>query len=359
MGMKAISVGSASEQVRQKRLEAAIKVVQAANDLGAEMILLTGDVFEDNAVDRTMVRKTGEILKSFKGPVYIIPGNHDPLVPGSVWEHSVWTEATNITVIRKSEPIELPGCILYPCPLKEKYSTRNPTLWIDAKANEKISIGLAHGNVEGIATDADYPIARDAAQQLGLDYLAVGHWHSFARYDDSSGVCRMAYSGTHETTKFGERESGSAILVEIPNRGGAPKLTPIKTGGLRWGIISFNIDQANAIQRLFTQLEEIENPKEALVRVDLTGMFFPEDRGALQKLEEILTTRFLFGALNSSGLLAAPENDTWLESLPTGHYREAALKLLGKAKEALNPQDRIVATHALLHLFELQERSKA
>ena len=86
IGMKAESVGRMAERVREERLEAAKRVVQAARDNGAEMIVLTGDVFEDNAVDRLLVRKIGEILRAFPRPVYIIPGNHDPLVPGSVWE---------------------------------------------------------------------------------------------------------------------------------------------------------------------------------------------------------------------------------------------------------------------------------
>ena len=228
MGMKAESIGLQGERVREARLEAAKRVMQAARDHGAEMILLTGDVFENNAVDRLLVRKVGEILRSFGGAVYIIPGNHDPLTPGSVWEHSIWTEASNITVFRKPEPLELEACVLFPCPLHEKYSTRNPTAWIDAKSLAKTAIGLAHGNVEGIqGADADYPIPRDAAGHLGLDYLALGHWHSYARYDGTDGVCRMAYSGTHETTKFGERESGNCLLVEIPARGKPPTLKPI------------------------------------------------------------------------------------------------------------------------------------
>ena len=46
IGMKADSVGRMAERVREERLEAARRVVQAALDNGAEMILLTGDVFD-------------------------------------------------------------------------------------------------------------------------------------------------------------------------------------------------------------------------------------------------------------------------------------------------------------------------
>src|SRR6185369_12452669 len=270
MGMRAESVGRMAERVREERLVAAQRVVQAAQNHGAQMLLLTGDVFEDNAVDRLLVRKVGEIVRRFPGSVYIVPGNHDPLGPGSVWTHPVWQEAANITVFAKNEPLELETCVLFPCPLREKYSNKDPTAWINARDLVKPAIGLAHGNVEGIPSgEPDFPIARDAAVRSGLDYLALGHWHSFARYDDANGACRMAYSGTHETTKFGERDSGNTIMVEISNRGAVPTLTPIKTGGLDWRIYGRTVDQPASLASLVQHLSNAAQPEAMLVRVDL------------------------------------------------------------------------------------------
>jgi DNA repair exonuclease SbcCD nuclease subunit len=360
IGMKAESVGRVGERVREERLEAAKRVVLAARDHGAEMIVLTGDVFEDNAVDRVLVRKVGEILRAFSGPVRIIPGNHDPLLPGSVWEHSVWREAANITVFKKAEPVEMDACILFPCPLHEKYSTKNPTSWINAKDVTKLAIGLAHGNVEGIPNgEPDYPIARNAATILGLDYLALGHWHSFACYETDDGACRMAYSGTHETTKFGERDSGNAVIVEITERGSPPKLTPVKTGRLNWSTIERTVDQPHTLEALSEELGKVEPPGCALVRILLAGVLFPDDRHSLARIEELLASRFLFGYLDASGLIPAPEGEGWIESLPPGAFREAAVKLRSQAAQSATPEARTVATQALLQLFELCERSRS
>lgn len=360
IGMKAESVGRMAERVREERLEAAKRVVQAARDNGAEMIVLTGDVFEDNAVDRLVVRKIGEILRTFSGPVYIIPGNHDPLVPGSVWEHSVWKEAANISIFSKSEPVELDGCILFPCPLHGKYSTKNPTSWINATGVTKPAIGMAHGNVEGIPNgEPDYPIPRDTASRLGLDYLALGHWHSFARYDADDGVCRMAYAGTHETTKFGERDSGNAVIVEISHHGAPPKLIPVKTGRLNWRTVERKVDQPQSLEAVIEELGQLDSPAGTLVRVFIEGVLFPEDRHALARIEELLGSRFLFGSLDTSALIPAPDGEGWIESLAPGSFREAAVKLRSEAAQSANPEERAVATQALLQLFELHERSRA
>ena len=48
-----------------------------------------------------------------------------------------------------------------------------------ADGSGAIAVGLAHGTVEGVPQDPpEFPIARDAAARAGLDYLALGHWHS-------------------------------------------------------------------------------------------------------------------------------------------------------------------------------------
>ena len=59
----------------------------------------------------------------------------------------------------------------------------------------------------------------------------------------------MAYSGTHETTKFGERDSGNALLVEIASRGSTPVIESIRTGGLQWTVIE------ESLTDLFSGLE--------------------------------------------------------------------------------------------------------
>lgn len=187
MGMKAESLGNkAAERVRKARLNAAQRVIQVAKKNEAEMILFAGDMFEDNTVDRSLVRQTGEILQSFERPVFIIPGNHDPLVPGSVWEHPVWEKSKNLRVIQTAEPIERENCILFPCPMKEKYSTKNPMAWIDARQeSEKICIAIARGNVKSIPKAKDFPIPLDATSRYGLDYVALGHWHSYQTNEKS------------------------------------------------------------------------------------------------------------------------------------------------------------------------------
>ena len=358
IGMKANGLGAAAQVVRDVRLDSIKRLVQRANEKEAELMLITGDVFEDNAVDRLLVRKVGQLLSGFHGKVFITPGNHDPLTPGCVWDHPVWEESANITVIRDNSIIELENCTIYPCPLKEKYSTKNPTSWIQAQDCSTIAIGMAHGNVEGLPdVEADFPIPQNAAEMAGLDYLGIGHWHSYAPYKDGKAAIRMAYAGTHETTKFGERDSGNALLVEISARGAAPVIEVLPTGSLTWHSMEQSLQSSGELKALISQLNGMSAPERTLVRLRLNGLLFASDRGDLESLGEILTTRFLFGELIADALTPAPEDDAWIEDLPVGALREAAETIRQQALHGADERTRAVATRALLELFDSKEKS--
>lgn len=351
LGMKAIHAGVAAQRVRDERLAAAKRVVAAAAEHQAEFIVVAGDTFEDNGVERLLVQKAADILAAFAGPVFLLPGNHDPLVPGSVWEHPAWSSHANLHVLREAEPLAIDGGVLYPCPLLEKYSTRNPTRWIEAQSSNKIAVGVAHGTLNQIvANDDNYPIANDAAQQAGLDYLALGHWHSHLEIIGSDGIARLAYSGTHEPTKFGERASGHALVVEIAQRGATPVLTRVRTGGLVWEQWNEVLSTPDDATRLRERIERWESPQTTLLELRLSGLFSPRDEAELTRIDELLAARFVSGRIDRSALVPAPTDDGWLADLPPGVLVETARRLQGMTESP-------VAAQALLDLYRLSQEA--
>ncbi len=360
IGMSAAHVGEAGDRVRRERLRAAERVVAAARDANVEFLLLAGDTFEHNGVDRPSVQQVGDILAAAGRPVFLIPGNHDPLTPGSVWEHPVW-QAADLHVLRAAEVVDVGSAKLFPCPLVEAHSRRDPTLWITPDDGNAIRIGVAHGSVEGAGEDLDYPIARNAAERAGLDYLALGHWHSYTAFADAQGTVRMAYSGTHETTKFGERESGDALILEIASHGAAPLIQPVRTGGLAWRDIVRDLRTAGQVDEVLSEIDGIERPDSALVRIRLTGIIFAADLPKLRQLRDIMdSNRFLFARMDDSGLRPAPEDAAWVDALPDGILREAALRLRELSDPAF-PGARPASTtaetaaNALIELYSLAQ----
>ena len=369
IGMKAVHVGSSGDQVRKARLEAVQKVIEIANRNKVEFMVLAGDTFQDNAVDRILVQKVADLLGTFRSPVFIIPGNHDPFHSGSVWDHPAWRSSNNIKVMLEEKPVDVPGGLLYPCPAFAKYSGKNPTAWIRATlstktADSRIHIGVAHGAVENVPLDEpDYPIPENAALLCGLDYLALGHWHSTLMFTSPDGALRMAYAGTHETTKFGERDSGNALIVEIPEPGAHPNIFAVRTGFLDWLVIEEDILHPGDLLRLREKIEAIEKSSTTLLNLRVKGLLFNQDYQELQRINEIATARFLFYKPDFSGLNLAPNDTDWVLELPVGVLRKAGEKLRelsspgyqGPRSEGMNTE---VATRALMLLYSFYLETK-
>jgi len=359
LGMKADHVGEVGTRVREERLLAAMRVVETAQAHSAQFILVAGDTFEDNGVDRILVQKAADVLTASNIPVFIISGNHDPFTPGSVWEHPAWKSAESVHVLYEEQPVEIPGGLLYPCPIQEKHSGKDPTAWIHAGEATGIKLGMAHGTVAGVQQgEMDYPIPRNAALRAGLDYLAMGHWHSTAIYAGGDGASRMAYSGTHETTKFGERDSGNVLIVDILSAGAAPVITTVHTGGLNWQKLEADIRDRGDLLRLREEIEAIENPSSVLIELCIRGLLSAEGRGEMVHIGEILSSRFLYNHMDMSCVYPSPQDESWVASLPPGVIREAGARLRelanpGFSGERPDGASVEVASRALMELYAL------
>jgi DNA repair exonuclease SbcCD nuclease subunit len=350
--MRAAMLGDKGERVRNARLESARHVADWARREQVNFVLVAGDTFEDNGVARLKIREVAKILGSAGCPVYIIPGNHDPIMPGSVWEDPVWSEWPSLHVLTRPEPVPVPGGTLYPCPVSASDSHDDPTGWI-SPVGDAIAIGIAHGSVENPAYGEQVaPVARNAAEVRGLDYLALGHFHSKALYAGADGVVRMAYSGTHESTKFAEPASGNVLIVDIPKRGAPPQIQTVRTGSLEWLSFRRKIEQTGQMDALVAELDQLSAPERTLVECVLEGTLFGPEHEALSKVLELVEGRFLFGRADATRLVPDDTGPQWIEQLPEGYLRSAAQALLDSA--SADPPDLVAA--AALRDFSMMWR---
>jgi DNA repair exonuclease SbcCD nuclease subunit len=326
--MRAKHVGAGGEVVRAQRLASAKALAAVAKDHAVDAVFVAGDVFEDNGVERSQVQAVFDACASFGVPTYVLPGNHDPFVLGSVWEHGSWAAESNVKLLKTATPVEMaPGVTLYPCPALSKMSSIDPTAWIADSSAEGTRIGIAHGTVMGSMVAEDcYPIRRDAATALGLDYLALGHWHSTASYEgDLVNGARMAYSGTHETTKFGERDSGNVLIVDVAGRGELPKLTRVPTGTLQWRQLEREIGGAVDVEAVIREVDNLPNPASSFIELRLSGIVRSKDLKELSRLRDLIATRFKIpGRIDDSALIPAPDDASWSDALQPGLLRDVA-----------------------------------
>ena len=106
----------AQSRFNDSRLRAIARLGDLATETGAEFIVVAGDVFDANALNPQTMDRALEVLGALPVPVYLLPGNHDALLPGAALERAA--QRDNITVLADSTPVEVrPGIELVGAPL--------------------------------------------------------------------------------------------------------------------------------------------------------------------------------------------------------------------------------------------------
>ncbi len=234
-----------------------------------DFILIAGDTFEDPEVPHADLEAVAAVIRSFPCPVYLIPGNHDPGNPGGIWDKAIWATVANLHVLREPKPLAIPGATLLPCPLLSRFRSDDPTAWMADSPGDGIRIGIAHGNLQGIpGIGKSEPIFESIVDKARLDYLALGHWHG------PKAKANIAYCGTHETSSFGEKNSGNVLVVEL-----GQKPIAVRTGRLNWLTIERTINNWQSLER---ELQALPTPAYTNLRLILDGTVSTEDQAAIE-----------------------------------------------------------------------------
>src|SRR5438552_14971076 len=109
-----------AKKVREARFQALEQIRGAAEERKVAFVLIAGDLFDDHAVDGDIAKRAFDLLESFPAPVYVLSGNHDPLLAGAIWDRPPWNRSNpkRLRVLREANPVEaVAGGVLFPCPV--------------------------------------------------------------------------------------------------------------------------------------------------------------------------------------------------------------------------------------------------
>lgn len=364
IGMKGGGLGEAGPTVREVRINSIHNILKSARDNAVDFVLICGDAFEHNMVSQDDVKKVIAILNQFSHiPVYLLPGNHDSIEADSIYDRDIFGRLKNLNIIRTRDPIEVPGAILHPCPILSRYVTGDMTKHVpEVRGLSGIHIAVAHGSLKGAFPtpnweDGNFLVGRDCVDRTGIDYLALGHWHSHRTFQDSTGTVRIAYSGTHEQTGYGEDNAGLCLLIKIDDKGAMPKIEPIRIGQLTWTSKEFELKDPSSLTELKDYFDTIRGIH--MVKLSLFGDLPLESKDELDNILEFQSTmhKNFVSEAHSLNFLAPVQSERPLEledpilSQSDKHLRELlanetepyrrnviieALALLGKlGKEAI------------------------
>lgn len=212
-------------RLTRARLEVVGRILDLAQSRGVDAVLCAGDLFDSPSPEPEWWQG---VLKEFQRrdwtrPVFLLPGNHDPLTRRSLYDpsHPFRAGLPNYVhvVDREGFTYELGEhavLVANPCRSHAGQSDLASSLPGREENDERIRIGLVHGqtfDIEGNQTN--FPIGMGIAQTRGFDYLAIGDTHAFRDVEPDAPVPTV-YPGAPEATNFGEKDTGFVALVFFP-----------------------------------------------------------------------------------------------------------------------------------------------
>lgn len=243
----------AARQLEASQFAALEKTGEIAREHQAAFILICGDLFDDRNPSPRILEKTVSIFGAFPNlPVFILPGTHDFLSDKSIYATGRLT-GQRLVVLNNSirSPYHLPElncCLFFNCNRANR-SAISPLDGISRATDNRFHIGLAHGSlaIRGLPVSTDFPIKPPEIAAAGLDYLALGHWHT--RRIERFGQTHAAYSSIPQPLSFSDPETGSVLLIRIDDSKDVT-IEPIQTSTVKFITLKERIYHPSDLIRL-------------------------------------------------------------------------------------------------------------
>ena len=251
-----------------------------ARDVDA--ICIAGDVYEHDYVSEDTVSFLRDSLARAEVPVLVTPGNHDPYLPGSVWQRTDWPRNVHVFARDAVEPHPLgPGVTVWGAAFTARNCGGAALARFRAPDDGETHLLLVHAALTGEqwADEADHrPVTRAQLHATGVAYAMLGHFH------DGRGDDFLCYPGSPEPLDWGERTGlHGASVVEV--RDGSVTAEAVPIARRRYVERTLAVDGAAGSAQVEAALAPVVTAESgASLRVVLTGEIEPGceiDAGAL------------------------------------------------------------------------------
>ena len=235
LGARHADLGDAAAAQRERQFAAFRASVDLALAEKVDLFLVAGDLFDSNTQPRRSVdRVAAELARLAQARVrtVIIPGTHDVYDRSSVYRvYDLAALAGTrpaeelVTVLTPDRPwIHLAAidAVVHGPVFATKRAPHSPLRDLAAVVTPSATwrIGMVHGAIAipGRTENDEVVITTDEIAASGLDYLALGHWHS--TQTAKAGDVTYAYAGAPEPVAVDQDQAGKVLLVTLDQRDG-------------------------------------------------------------------------------------------------------------------------------------------
>jgi DNA repair exonuclease SbcCD nuclease subunit len=321
LGARHTDLGERAAVLRERQFTAFRVTVDLAVVEAVDVLLIAGDLFDSNTQPRRSVeRVAAELGRLAKASIrtVIIPGTHDVYDGASIYRSydlaaMARTTAEWITVLTPDQPnvwLASLDAVVHSRVFSTKRAPRSPLEGFDARMDRRATwrIGMVHGAlaIPGKTDNDGVVFTEDEISKTGLDYLALGHWHS--AIEGRAGNVTYAYSGAPEPVAVDQDGAGQVLLVTLEDQGGRHKVTvePKRVGQTRsekleldLGVIASQPALVDAIGR--------HADSNLVLDVRLTGMLPDTLDIDLDEVERAMAPSFLRFRIRNQSIPSLPD----------------------------------------------------
>ena len=269
-------INELSVEKRKRRREEILstfeKLCVYAKTQNVTAVIIAGDMFDNEKItSKTLARVFGAIKNSSPVDFLYLPGNHESngfLSYEENFPENLKYFKDEWTCYQYGD-VSVNGIVISELNSKVVYDT--------LKLEESITnIVTMHGAVAGYkTTDEAEMISIPLLKDKNIDYLALGHYHSYSSGDiDLRG--KYAYSGCLDGRGFDELGDKGFVLVEVENGKLSFEFNPFSSRTLHEARFTVDDEDFFSLREKVVQTLSSELSSDSLVKVVLTGERSPD-----------------------------------------------------------------------------------
>jgi DNA repair exonuclease SbcCD nuclease subunit len=162
-----------------------------------DVMVIVGDFFDNNRVETDVAQAIVDKLHRLPVPVVVLPGNHDPLLVGTIYGRVVLPDHVRVLTAPDGETVTLDELDLEIWGKPHmSYDDNRPLEGLPPRGTSTWQVALAHGQLVQSTDDLRraYLITPEEIAGSERDYVALGHWD--VQRDVSAGPVAAWYSGS-------------------------------------------------------------------------------------------------------------------------------------------------------------------
>ena len=241
LGARHADLGDAAATQRERQFAAFRAAISLAIEEKVDVVLIAGDLFDSNTQPKRSVERVAAELRRLgeaRIRTVILPGTHDCYDRSSIYRSydlpamaGATPDDDSITILTPDRPsvhLTALNLVVHGTVFATKRAPYSPLRDLRVVAEEGAptwSVGMVHGSLAiPDRTDRDdVVVTKEEIAATGLDYLALGHWHSVQR--GKAGTTTYAYSGAPEPVAVNQDGAGNVLLVTLEEKGPARTIT--------------------------------------------------------------------------------------------------------------------------------------